>query len=251
MIWRICRGARLRVLIAAAVLVAASAGEGAVYRWTDERGTPHYSDRPEDVPPRFRDQLRAPADVLSEAPPINVLPGLNPPTAAPEGSASDGAGATPGGQAGPGLPDGFLAGRDWRQLGPKAIGLVLGAGLLIILLVCGFGGAILLLACRICREESPGFPRAFAISFAQLIAGGASFALLVLLFGVGLESQAGGFVLNLSLSAGILRGMHCETFTKAAVVSLVSLVVSWGVGLVLSVFAVCAGVGTAFVGSMS
>ncbi|NNL86277.1 MAG: DUF4124 domain-containing protein, partial [Myxococcales bacterium] len=89
MIWRICRGARLRALIAAAVLVAASGGEAVVYRWTDESGTPHFSDRPEDVPARFRDQLRAPADVLSEAPPINILSGLNPPAAAPEGSAAE------------------------------------------------------------------------------------------------------------------------------------------------------------------
>lgn len=251
MIWRICRGTHLRVLLVAVVLLAAGTGEAVVYRWTDDSGTPHFSDRPEDVPPRFRDQLRNPADVLSDAPPINVVPGLNGPEPIPEGATSEAVGGSPRELKPADLLEGGFSADVLKRLGPMEIGLTIGGGLLVLLIVCAFGGAILLLACRICREESPGFPRALAISFAQLLAGLASFALLVLLLGVGLESQAGGFALNLSLSAGILRGMHCDTFTKAAVVSLVSLVVSWGVALVLSVFALCAGVGAGFVGSMS
>ncbi len=234
-----------RIVCLATLLLAVGESRAQVYQWLDGEGTPHFSDRPEDVPPQYRDQLANPKDPFSDAPPLNVMPGLNGPKVPEDGASA----AAPVARPQP-TDLGELVKMGWGQMTPSQIALGIAVVIFLVALVCAFAAALLMVACRICRDEPLPFGRGMGISFAQLLGGGAVFGLFALALGAGAASQSGSFVANVFLSAGILRGMHSESFGKALVVSLMSLVLSTVVGFALGIVAVCAGVGTSLVGSI-
>jgi uncharacterized protein DUF4124 len=47
----------MRRLLVALILVA-SAAHGEIYTWKDSRGTSHYANRPDDIPPRYRSRAK-------------------------------------------------------------------------------------------------------------------------------------------------------------------------------------------------
>ena len=48
----------INLLIAALLSLLPMAFAGDVYEWTDENGTVHFSDSPNDIPPKYQDQFK-------------------------------------------------------------------------------------------------------------------------------------------------------------------------------------------------
>jgi hypothetical protein len=240
--------ARLRLARTGLLLLALCAlGQPAaarIYQWVDEAGTPHYSDRAEDVPPEFRDQFEneaqgAPVDRVRDLEAMFRRP------AGPEPSDDDAAGAAEA----PAL-DPFDAQEMLDQLeGPVLVGAAVGF-VFVLGLVVAFGALALLLACRVISHESPGFKKAYGITLVQIFAGMVAAPGLVVVMGRPDLSSVGDLVamqavqatLMLLVNAVVLRAMLCETTGRAVVLALVVNIVLLVLGIGLAVGIVtCAG----------
>lgn len=242
--------AALLLLVLAAV--GSSAASARIYHWKDARGLDHFSDRPEDVPPAYRDSAGMPLDVepeLEAKSPFSVLPGLDgPDEGARDGDPhprEDGAFALPGFDA---FPD--REARAWLERVKGPMILVTGTLFLVMMgLLMAFATLPLLVACRMVGEPSPGFRKAYAIVLLQfvagmavapgvvVVAGGSSLATL----GDLLRLQALQLVAYLAVNTAVLRAMLCETVPRALGLAVVTGIVLVLLGIVLGLGLVCAG----------
>ena len=209
------------------LVLGVSPGGAEIYRWVDEHGTPHYTDRSEEVPPHFLHQ-GSPAQ-LDE---LNLLPG-----------AGDGT------DTGFSLPDFDAVNLD----SPEALkayvenaGAVLMAGavfvaLVLIGLLFAFAAWVLLLACRVVGQDSPGFKKAYGIVIVQTLAGALAAPGLVVLAGEpadlagAIAVQVAGLALGVVVNALVLRGMLTESVSRAFTLAVVALLLVFGIGLVAGI----------------
>ena len=227
------RRAALLVLVS---VLAAQGTSAAIYKWVDEAGTPHFTDRIEEVPPEFLREAMSPEE-LGEAPfnqieGLNVLPG--------EADGTD-AGQMPV-VTDPSEMQAQLEGWLENAGGGLLAGIVLGT-----LVVAGIGfafmAALLLLACKVVGEDSPGFKKAYGIVIVQTLAGLLATPGLILIAGTpdptdlggSLRVQLASMALSVIVNALVLRGMLTDTATRALVIAVVTLLVTFGIGIALGV----------------
>jgi hypothetical protein len=222
--------------------VAGAAEDERIYRWEDARGVPHFSDRAEDVPPAYRHQLG-----LSDP----EVPAHRP----PEGAAE----AARGGPEEAAVPAWKRFGDGpGRALEDASTSLLVGGALAALVLAglgMAFGAVVLLVACRLVGQESPGFRKAYGIVIVQFLAGLVVSPGVVVVLGPAqslsglLGIQAVNAVATLGVHAAILRAMLCESFGRALGLALVVVLVSFVLGLVLGLGFVTCGVGSALLGA--
>jgi hypothetical protein len=241
------------VFALALALAGAGVASAKIYHWVDAAGTPHFSDRAEEVPPAYRDQIRDFEVELERSSPVNIIEGLNqrsqpgvppqeevefgyPPAAIPEMEE---------------LP-GFAA--DPTEMLQRMAGPMMAVMVVLMLVFLGFAFAFLAMAllvgCRLVGQESPGFKKAYGIVIVQclaaLVAGSGVVAISAVPSSANLQAINMG--VSLLVHAAVLRGMLCDTMGKsialAIVVNLVLLALAFllGLGVVM-----CAG-GAALLG---
>ena len=241
------------ILVLAVGLLAGSA-EARIYRWVDAGGTPHFTDRPEEVPPPYRDQIHDDVEAELESVPFNILEGLDGPAPSPAKPEAESDGAWS-----PSLPTGFDQKRAERMLegmkGPMmaivAVVALVMAGLMFALI-----SLALLLGCRVVGQESPGFRKAYGIVIVQFLAGLVAGPGVVVAVGTPETADLGALlrmqvlqlVVMLAVNAGVLRAMLCESTGRAVALAVVVNLVLLGFGLMLGLGVVtCAG-GAALLG---
>jgi hypothetical protein len=221
-----------RLLVLAALLAAPAPGSAEIYRWTDEQGVERFSDRIENVPERFRQDVTAelrsdPSGRPDPAPSAQVVPEEPPDAPVPDPDLSE----EPPAQ----IP-------DWSaQLLQKGVGVVLAAalgGLLLYLLMMALA---LRLAVRVVGDEVPGFGRAFAVAAVQIVAGIVLGAVLggVALAGVA-DPASGAFqgvqlLLGFVVNAFVVQAMLGLAFGRALVVAFVELLVTIAIGVAIGI----------------
>ncbi len=216
------------------VLALAAPASAAIYKWVDENGTTHYTDRIEGVPPEFRPDAMSQDDLASI--PFNQLDGLN--VLPGEADGTD-AGTVPMSADPAELQaqlDAFLEGAGASLLAGFALALLVMAGLVFALMAW-----MLLIACRVVGEDSPGFKKAYGIVIVQTLAGMLAAPGMILVagtpdptdVGAALRFQAATVALSVMINALVLRGMLTDSATRALVVAVVTILVSLGIGLVL------------------
>jgi hypothetical protein len=227
---------RLPLLAALAILLLAPAGpaRGEIYHWTDATGTPHFSDRPEDVPPEYRQQLpaelRGKAGAATQPAEPQAKPGLL--SRALEAARPAPAPASPPKRSAPARPD-FSKLAFLRHLG---LGTLLAAVLGVLGLSFLFYAWLIQLACRICGEDVPAFSRALAVAGVQFVAGVGlgiiEFAILGAA-GAGPSPLIRGIntLLSLAVNVSVLRAMLGQTLGKALVVQLVSMAITIAIAI--------------------
>jgi hypothetical protein len=243
------------LLVATAVALAApSLVSAAVYRWVDESGITHYSDRIEDVPPALRSAYMEGDSHVPTGGNFQRVPGLNGPQMGPDGKPLPAAQQRPldekalldlaraAGEDGGPSPDALLA-----ALG-GSIALALGIVGVLLLVGIAIAALFLVLACRLCREEKPPFGRAFGTATLQILAAIPVGLVLFLILGPpphGLALQAGQAGVGFLVNTGVVRGLLVPTFGKAALVTLVATVLTVVVSIALVGIAFVAGLGAA------
>lgn len=230
---------RLPLLAALAILLLAAGGpaRAAIYHWTDSGGTPHFSNRPEDVPPQYRGQLPPKLRAELEHPPAaparsKAKPGFlsrilsaHHPKAAPERTSRP-------------RPDAAKLASKMAFLRHLGVGGILAIALGMVVFSFLFYAFLIRLACRICGESVPSLGRAAAVVGVQFVAGiglGILEAAVLGMAGGGLSPVVRGVntLLGFSLNVWILRSMLGQTLGKALAVELVSIVIS--VALVVAI----------------
>ena len=264
---RMRRHLSLPICFAMALALVAGAGvaSGKIYHWVDKAGTPHFSDRAEDVPPAYRDlywdQIRSYQEELERNRRVNIIEGMNDPAPFPGAEPDAGRAHGPPPSAMPEigqLPE-FAA--DPAELVERLRGPVMALAVVLTLAVLGFVFAFmtmaLLVGCRLVDQESPGFRRAYGIVIVQFLAGMVAGPGVVAVFGEPQLSDLGGvlrlqalnMVVFLLVHAAVLRGMLCDSMGKSIVLALVVNLVLLGLTVLLGVgFVMCAG-GAALLGS--
>lgn len=230
--------------VALAFLLLAGPASAAIYKWIDEKGTSHYTDRIEEVPREFLPDAMSQGEL--DKIPFNQLDGLN--VLPGEADGTD-AGTVPLSadpaemqaqldafidSAGPGLMAGF------------ALAAIVFAGLVFAVMAW-----MLLIACRVVGEEGPGFKKAYGIVIVQTLAGLLAAPGLILVagqpdptdMGAALRFQMASVALSVIINALVLRGMLTDSATRALVLAVVTILVSIGIGLVL-------GLGVAFLAAV-
>jgi hypothetical protein len=242
-----CR-ARGSAFVATLVLLAVVAGPASanVFRWVDASGTPHFSDRPEDVPPEYRDQLEDGGAAASPQATSRfvVVPGLNnvPEDGAPVQPIDEAAfeaealAALSDFEQGGGrlTPD---IGSLLKQGAPFVAGAI-GVALVALGIVLAIAALILKLACRICGEEPPGLGKGMGIVLLQSLAVGALgflVALLTMGSGSALQVQSAQFGTGVLIQAGVLRGMLIESYGKSLAVTAVTIGIQLAIGFALGI----------------
>jgi hypothetical protein len=244
------------VLLAVAGTVSAK-----IYHWTDEAGTPHFSDRAEDVPAAYRDQIGDYAETLEKTRRVNIIEGLNAPNAYPSAEAEEGVEHSPPPFAVPEIGEfpGFAA--DPTEMLDRLRGPMIALAAVLTLIVCGFLFAFLamalLIGCRLVGQESPGFKKAYGIVIVQFLAGMVAGPGVVAVFsepnvadlGSLLRLQALSMGVFLLVHAAVLRGMLCDSIGKSIGLAIVVNLVLLGLGVLfgLGIF-MCAG-GAAVLGT--
>lgn len=220
----------MRCLLAAWLLLATALPAGAeIYRWEDERGVSHFSDRIEDVPPAWREDQQ---EALRRDAPVNLIESLSRPQTADAGGAAAGGAAAP-------KTGGASARRGADAILPALpAGLGIGVALLIALVAVALGlllyAWVLRVACRVCGAEPPAFGRALAAVGVQLLAGiglGIALGIGALTTGLaashGLAFQLGQAVVSMVLNAAVLVWMEiCDGFVQALVVTVVAALIT-------------------------
>jgi hypothetical protein len=246
--------------MAALLLAGAQSASAKIYHWVDQAGVPHFTDRPEDVPPAYRDQIVDYAEELERTSRINIIEGLNAPSAdqasPPASEAEQGApyAAMPEMEE---LP-GFAA--DPTEILERLQGPILAVAIALTLVVLGFLFAFtamgLLVGCRLVGQDSPGFKKAYGIVIVQFLAGLVAGPGVVAIFGQPNVADMGALLRLQALNMGVfllvhsavLRGMLCDSMGKSIVLALVTNLVLLGFAILLGVgLAMCAG-GAALLG---
>jgi hypothetical protein len=239
----------------ALVLLAGAEGVSAkIYHWVDKTGTPHFSDRVEEVPPAYRDQIVDYEEELEGSTRVNIIEGLNRPSPSPGTPPGEGVeySASPSAMPEIGdLPD-FAADPTEmleRLQGPM-IAIVVVIGLIVFGFVLAFMTMALLAGCRIVSQASPGFKKAYGIVIVQVLAGMVAGPGAVAIFGqpdisdmgAMLRLQALNMGIGLLVYAVVLRGMLCDSMGKSIGLALVEILVLVALALMLGFgFAMCAG----------
>jgi len=220
------------------LLLVAPHASGEIYRWEDEQGRPHFSDRVEDVPAGFRRDVTAGLRGDGEA-------------ALPEPGAPEETAPSPTASA-PAAPAASAAGRAQAEalakqlsgLASLGVGGVLVLALAVLALSFACYAGLLKLACRLCGEAPLAFGRALLVALVQMVAGiGIGLVELLLVGASGVESGGAGFqgvqaLLGLAVNAGVLQALGvCERFFRAVlvmvVVTAITVVISLPIALVL------------------
>lgn len=215
-----------------------SATAAQIYRWVDSNGTPHFTDRPEEVPPAFRDQL-AGNEASADGPfaGMGVFDGLDILPGEADGTT---VGQTP---AGGGNPQEMAEhAQTWlKAAGAGVVAVVIVFGLVMVGLFVALLALLLLLGCRVVGQERPGFKKAYGIVLVQMLAGALVAPGVVLVAGPGQATDVGGvatyqlasFGLGLLVNALVLRGMLTRSFLRALGIAVVTMLINFGVGLAL------------------
>ncbi|MBW2242709.1 MAG: DUF4124 domain-containing protein [Deltaproteobacteria bacterium] len=233
-------GFRLIALIVVWALAPLSAASAEIYRWVDANGTPHYTDRAEEVPPGFREQLLGRGSPGS--PQNNSFDGL---ALLPGEADGTSAGQAPEGWQTPEMP-GELAeqAQVWLETaGAALIGGLIFMGLVAFGLFVAISALFLLMGCRVVGQERPGFKKAYGIVLVQLLAGALVAPGLVLVAGPGESTGLGGLVayqavsasLGILVNALVLRGMLTDSFLRALGIAVVTMLIIIGIGITLGV----------------
>jgi hypothetical protein len=249
-------------VLAIALLAGAATASAKIYHWVDKAGTPHFSDRAEDVPPAFRGQIVNFQEDLEPSRSVNIIEGLNQPSPYPGAQANQGAEhrASPAA-----IPDmaqlpGFAA--DPSELLERLKGPMMALAVVLTLVVFGFLFAFmtmaLLLGCRLVGQESPGFKKAYGIVIVQFLAGLVAGPGVVAIFGGPnvsslngvLRLQAVNLGVFLLVHSAVLRGMLCDSMGKSIGLAFVVNLVLLGLALLLGIgMVMCAGGAALFGGS--
>jgi hypothetical protein len=243
-----------RGLLVVAALALPSLASAAVYRWVDEAGITHYSDRIEDVPPALRGAYMEGDSHVPAGGNFQLVPGLNGPQTGPDGKPLPAAQQRPLDEKA--LMDLAAAAREDGGPSPDAIlaalggsiALALGIGVALLLVGIAVAALFLVLACRLCREEKPRFARAFGTATLQILAAIPVGLVLFLILGPpphGVALQAGQAGVGFLVNAGVVRGLLVPSFGKAALVTLVATVLTIAVSIALVGIAFVAGLGAA------
>ncbi len=239
---------RLAWLVLAAGLLATPAG-AKLYRWVDSGGTTHYTDRAEEVPPRYRDQLaddHPGYEPGSGTASFVVVPGIDgrpdengKAKALDEDAYQARANEALAGQrkdspwsSSRALPD---LGELLEGGAPVIAGLIAGA-LVAIALVLLVSVVILKASCYFCGEPAPGWGKGMGVVLIQTLGAGATGFLIGLLVPQGpggYEVQAGQFAVGFLVNAAVLRSMLLDSFPKALAVVAVAMLIQLVLGLVL------------------
>jgi hypothetical protein len=247
--------------LAITLLAGGATASGRIYHWVDKAGVPHYSDRAEEVPPAYRDQIAGYLYELEHGGRVNIIEGLNGPGPS-AGEAEDeetAYGPPPSAIPEVGQLPGFAT--DPTEMLERLKGPVMALAVVLTLVVCGFVFAFmamaLLLACRLVGQESPGFKKAYGIVIVQFLAGLVAGPGAVTILGEPLVADLGGALrlqalelgIFLMVHAAVLRGMLCDTLGKSIALALVVNLVVLGLGFLLGLgFVMCAG-GAALLGA--
>ncbi|MDP6540990.1 MAG: DUF4124 domain-containing protein [Planctomycetota bacterium] len=223
-------------IVALGLLLATTPAGAEIYRWVDESGTTHYTDRSEGVPPQFRRHALT-GDEIGRIP-FNQLDGLNVLPGAADGTD---AGETPP-SFDPANLDNVEALKTYIEgAGAVVFGAAVFAALALIGLFFAFSAWVLLLACKVVGQDSPGFKKAYGIVIVQTLAGALAAPGLVVLAGEpsdlrgAIAVQGAGMVLGLVVNALVLRGMLTQSVPRAFVIAVVSLLLVFGIGLVAGI----------------
>lgn len=245
------------VALVLASLVSVETLSARIYHWVDGAGTPHFSDRAEDVPPAYRDQILDYQEELEQSSRVTIIEGSRPPDTAPDrgGEMAGPPSAMP--QIGE-LPD-FAA--DPGEMLDRLKGPMMALAVVLTLVVLGilfaFMTMALLVGCRLVGQESPGFKKAYGIVIVQFLAGLVAGPGAIVIFGQPNVVDLGGLLrlqaINLGIfllvHAAVLRGMLCDSIGKALVLAIVVNLVVLVMGFLLGFgFAMCAG-GAALLGA--
>jgi hypothetical protein len=254
--WRLTCFALVFVLLATAGPVSAK-----IYHWVDKAGTPHFTDRVEDVPPAYRHQVLDFEDEAEESSQFNIIEGLNGPSQQPDGEANQGMefGTPP--SAIPEMGDFPGLAADPTQMLDRLKGPMMVLAILLTLVVFGFLFAFmamaLLVGCRLVGQESPGFKKAYGIVIVQFLAGTVVGPGAVAVLGQPSVADLGGMLrlqvvsmgIFLLVHAAVLRGMLCDSMGKSIGLAIVVNLVVLGLAFLLGLgVAMCAG-GAALLGA--
>lgn len=215
-------------LLASLVLVAVGAAADEVYRYTDENGRTVLTDSYYEIPEQYRDQVKEIAGDTEASRQFTVVPGFMSPPKAAEGKGEKGKGKRGAKDAGfasdfqEGFAQGFTSATG-VALSAVSPGLLIFGILLVFLAALAIAGGLIKTSCNIVGERPLLLGHAMLIALIQGIAGAlASGALNLTLAVVGDPSPTlnaigvlGGFVSSIAVNAGILKGMHCETWGSA------------------------------------
>ncbi len=232
----------VKLLVVSFVLagLAAPAAQAEIYRWVDANGTHHYTDRAEEVPPAFRDQVLGREEI--EDLPFSQLEGLSVLPGEADGTA---AGETPEGWNTPELSGDMLEqAQAWTEDADAAvIAGILFALLAMIGLLVAISALFLLMGCRVVGQESPGFKKAYGIVLVQAVAGALAGPGLVLVAGPteptdvagALGYQLASIGLSILVNALVLRAMLTDSFPRALGIAVVTLLLVIGVGIAVGI----------------
>lgn len=244
-----------------APLVSVETISARIYHWVDEAGTPYFSDRVEDVPAAYRDQILDYQEELDQSSRVNIIEGLNQTTRPSNAEGDRGVEMVPPSSVIPEigeLPD-FAA--DPAEMLERLKGPMMALAVVLTLVVCGFLCAFmamaLLMGCRLVGQESPGFKKAYGIVIVQFLAGLVAGPGVIAVFGQPNVADLGGLLrlqavnmgIFLLVHAAVLRGMLCDSIGKSIVLAIVVNLVVLILGFLLGFgFAMCAG-GAALLGA--
>lgn len=240
------------VALALALLMGAEGVSAKIFHWVDKTGTPHFSDRVEEVPPAYRDQIVDYDEELEASSRVNIIEGMN--QAFPGAPPGEGVeyGAPPSAMpAMSDLPD-FAA--DPTALMEELWGPMMVVAVVIALVLFGFLLAFMAMAllagCRLVGQTSPGFKKAYGIVIVQVLAGMVAGSGAVAIvgqpdisdMGAMLRLQALNMGIGLLVYAVVLRGMLCDSMGKSIGLAIVEVLVLVALTLLLGIgFAMCAG----------
>jgi hypothetical protein len=246
--------------LAIALVAGVGTASAKMYHWVDKAGTLHFSDRAENVPHAYRDQIGDYQEELERSRPLNIIEGLNQPIPYPGAEADEGVAYSPPSSAIPEIEElpGFAA--DPAQMLERLRGPMMALAVALSLVVCGFLLAFmamaLLMGCRLVGQESPGFKKAYGIVIVQFLAGLVAGPGVVAVFGGSNVSDLGGVLRLQAINMGVfllvhsavLRGMLCDSMGKSIGLALVVNLVLLGLAFLLGLgIVMCAG-GAALLG---
>lgn len=221
-----------------------------IYHWTDETGTPHFTDRPENVPSGYRYEVGDYNATLEQSGRVTIIEGRSGP-GEEQGATSE----EPARQEYPPLVVPELSeipqfAADPNEMLDRLKGPMMATAVVIGLVVFGFlfafAAMCLLVGCRLVGQESPGFRKAYGVVIVQWLAGLVAGPGMVAIVGQPNLTDPGTLMrlqaLNLGVmllaNAAVLRGMLCDSMGKSLGLALVE-------NLVLLVMALLLGLGVA------